>query len=302
MGAVEGRVVVVTGAGRGLGRAHALLLAAEGARVVVNDLGASLDGSGAASSPAADVVEEIRSAGGEAVVDTSDVATTRGAADLVARAVDTWGRLDVVVNNAGILRDAPLSRLDADDFDAVLGVHLRGHYAVTRAAVDHWRPRAKAGEAVRGSVVNTVSASGTTHVLPGQAAYAAAKAGIAAFTLVSAAELGRIGVRVNAISPGARTRMTSSTPGSVGELMAQPVAAGELDVYDPAQASPLVVHLAAAGTDVTGRVFAVRGGLVEEVVGWAVRPDWDLTSEDDWTVAAVAAGFRREDTRDQQVS
>lgn len=297
MGVLDDRVVVVTGAGRGLGRAHALLLAQEGARVVVNDLGADLDGRGAAGSPAHDVVEEIRAAGGEAVADGSDVAGAAGAAALVEVAVRTWGRLDAVVNNAGILRDAPLARLDEQDWDAVVRVHLRGHYAVTRAAVDHWRPRAKAGEDVRAAIVNTVSASGTTHVLPGQSAYAAAKAGIAALTLVAAAELGRIGVRVNAVAPGARTRMTSSTPGAVGELMAQPVAPGEIDVFDPAQASPLVAHLVAASTDVTGRVFAVRGGAVEELVPWQVSRDWGLASTRDWTVGAIADGFRQQDAR-----
>ncbi|WP_447643410.1 SDR family oxidoreductase [Nocardioides zeae] len=150
---------------------------------------------------------------------------------------------------------------------------------------------------MQAAIVNTVSASGTTHVLPGQAAYAAAKAGIAALTLVSAAELGRIGVRVNAVAPGARTRMTSSTPGAVGELMAQPVEPGQVDVFDPAQASPLVVHLAAASTDVTGRVFAVRGGAVEELVPWQVSRAWALESTRDWTVADVADGFRRQDAR-----
>lgn len=301
MGMLDDRTAVVTGAGRGLGREHALLLAREGARVVVNDVGAGLHGESAggaaALTPAEEVVAEIRAAGGEAVADGSDVSTREGAAALVARAVDTWGRLDVVVNNAGILRDAPLSRLGDDDWDAVLGVHLRGHFLVTSAAVAHWRPRAKAGEDVRGSVVNTVSASGTTHVLPGQAAYAAAKAGIAAFTLVAAAELGRIGVRVNAISPGARTRMTASTPGEIGELMARPVAAGELDVFDPANAAPLVAHLAAAGTTVTGRVFAVQGGTVDELLPWSVRADWGLRSDENWTTAAVASGFDRLEAR-----
>lgn len=297
MGMLDDRTVVVTGAGRGLGREHALLLAREGARVVVNDLGAGLHGEAGDDSPAHAVVEEIRVAGGEAVADGSDVATRAGAAALVARAVETWGRLDVVVNNAGILRDAPLARLGDDDWDAVLGVHLRGHFLVTSAAVAHWRPRAKAGEDVRGSIVNTVSASGTTHVLPGQAAYAAAKAGIAALTLVAAAELGRIGVRVNAISPGARTRMTESTPGEIGALMARPVAPGELDVFDPANAAPLVAHLAAAGSTVTGRVFAVQGGSVDELLPWSVRPDWGLRSDENWTPGAVAAGFAQQDPR-----
>ncbi len=213
MGQLDGRIVVVTGGGRGLGRSHALLLAAEGARVVVNDLGSGARRAGWGRRAGARRGRRDRRRGGEATADGSDISTREGAAALVARAVSTYGRLDVVVNNAGILRDAPISRLSYDDWDAVMGVHLRGHFAVVREAVDHWRPRAKAGEDVRASVINTVSASGTTHVLPGQAAYAAAKSGIAAFTQVAAAELGRIGVRVNAVSPGARTRMTASTPG-----------------------------------------------------------------------------------------
>lgn len=295
MGQLDGRIVVVTGGGRGLGRSHALLLAAQGARVVVNDLGAGLDGQGGDGGPAHDVVDEIVAAGGEATADGSDISTQEGAAALVARAVSTYGRLDVVVNNAGILRDAPISRLSYDDWDAVMGVHLRGHFAVVREAVDHWRPRAKAGEDVRASVINTVSASGTTHVLPGQAAYAAAKSGIAAFTQVAAAELGRIGVRVNAVSPGARTRMTASTPGEIGELMARPVPQGELDVFSPDNAAPLVAHLAAADTAITGRVFAVRGGLIEELLPWSVRPGWELTHDHNWTTGLVARGIQEQD-------
>ncbi|MDT7668464.1 MAG: hypothetical protein QOC74_1247, partial [Pseudonocardiales bacterium] len=206
-GLCAGRVVIVTGAGRGLGRAHALAFAAEGARVVVNDVGAALDGSGGSAGPAAEVVAEIRAAGGEAVADGEDVADWAGAARLVAHAVGEFGRLDVLVNNAGILRDRMVVSLDEGEWDAVLRVHLKGHAATLHHAAAHWRARGKAGEPVDARVVNTSSGAGLLGSV-GQGSYSTAKAGILGLTMVAAAELARYGVTVNAIAPAARTRMT----------------------------------------------------------------------------------------------
>jgi NAD(P)-dependent dehydrogenase (short-subunit alcohol dehydrogenase family) len=206
-GICEGRVVVVTGAGRGLGRAHALAFAAEGAKVVVNDLGVSRHGEGVGESPADEVVAEIRAAGGEAVADGSDVADWDQAGELVARAVDAFGQLDVLVNNAGFLRDRMLSSITEEEWDAVIRVHLKGHMAPTRHAIDHWRARSKAGEDPQGRIVNTSSGAGIMGSVA-QGNYSAAKAGIVGLTLVESAELGRYGVTANAIAPAARTRMT----------------------------------------------------------------------------------------------
>lgn len=209
-GICEGRVVVVTGAGRGLGRAHALAFAAEGARLVVNDLGVDLDGTPGADSPARRVADEIRAAGGEAVPHGGDIATTEGAASLVHTALETYGRLDTLVNNAGFLRDRMLVNLDEDDWDAVVRVHLKGHFLPLKHAAAHWRAEAKAGRTPVARVVNTSSGAGLLGSV-GQGNYSAAKAGIVALTLVAAAEMGRYGVQVNAIAPAARTRMTEET-------------------------------------------------------------------------------------------
>ena len=221
MGALEGRVAVITGAGRGIGREHALLFAREGASVVVNDLGGANDGTGADAGPAHEVVAEIEAAGGRAVADTSSVADWDGASALIDHAVSEYGRCDVVVNNAGILRDAFIAGHGEAEWDAVLGVHLKGHFAVLRHAADHWKARSKAGEQPNAAVVNTASASGLTVPNAGQANYGAAKAAIAAITLVAAAELERYGVRVNAIAPIARTRLTLATPGMAKSLEAR---------------------------------------------------------------------------------
>lgn len=251
MGIAEGRVVIVTGAGRGLGRAHALAFAAEGARVVVNDLGVGLDGVPAPGSPAAQVADEIRARGGSAVAHGGDIATTEGAASLIACAVDTYGRLDTLVNNAGFLRDRMLVNLDEDDWDAVMRVHLKGHFLPLRHAAAHWRAEAKAGRAPAARVVNTSSGAGLLGSV-GQGNYSAAKAGILGLTLVAAAEMGRYGVQVNAIAPAARTRMTEQ---AFAETMAAP-GEGEFDAMAPANVSPLVVWLGSdASAGVTGRVF-----------------------------------------------
>src|SRR6202451_1983049 len=210
---LEGRVCAITGAGNGIGREHALLFASEGANVVVNDLGGAGDGTGADASAAQKVVDEIKAAGGEAVAHADDISTWDGGRSLVQTAVEAFGQLDALVNNAGILRDAFIGSMSEDQWDGVINVHLKGHFVPLRHAVDHWKARSKAGEEVRGAVVNTASASGTFLPNPGQVNYGAAKAGIAAMTLVAAAELGRYGVRVNGIAPLARARLELAAPG-----------------------------------------------------------------------------------------
>ncbi|WP_328611628.1 SDR family oxidoreductase [Amycolatopsis sp. NBC_00345] len=267
MGALDGRVAVITGAGRGIGREHALLFAKEGASVVVNDLGGANDGSGSDAGPAQEVVDEIRAAGGKAVANTGNVASWAGAAGLIEQAVEAFGRLDVVVNNAGILRDAFLATLEESQWDSVINVHLKGHAAVLHHAAVYWKARSKAGEQVAGAVINTASASGVTLPNAGQANYGAAKAGIAALTLVAAEELERYGVRVNAIAPIARTRLTLATPG-MGAIFAQEVEEGEFDAFSPANISPLVAYLATEKCALTGKVFAVQGGAISELAGW----------------------------------
>jgi len=264
-GICEGRVVVVTGAGRGIGREHALEFARQGARVVVNDIGAELDGTGGSDSPARQVVDEIVAAGGEAVVNGDDVADWAGAEHLVATALDAFGRLDVVVNNAGVVRDRMVVSCGEDEWDAVVRVHLKGHFAVSRFAAEHWRARSKAGEPVDARIVNTSSGAGLQGSV-GQAAYSAAKAGIAALTLVQAAELGRYGVTANAIAPSARTRMTETV---FADMMAAPTEAGAFDAMDPGNVAPLVVWLGSPqSAHVTGRVFEVEGGKVAVADGW----------------------------------
>ncbi|MGW7265850.1 SDR family oxidoreductase [Streptomyces sp. NPDC054842] len=283
----EGRVVVVTGAGRGLGRAHALAFAAEGARVVVNDLGVGLDGTPDPGSPAARVAEEIRAAGGTAVAHGGDVATTEGAASLVRAALDTYGRLDTLVNNAGFLRDRMLVNLDEDDWDAVLRVHLRGHFLPLRHAAAHWRTEAKAGRPPHARVVNTSSGAGLSGSV-GQGNYSAAKAGILGLTLVAAAELARYGVQVNAIAPAARTRMTEQ---AFAQAMAPPDTPGAFDAMAPANVSPLVVWLGStACAGVTGRVFEAEGGRITVMEGWSAGPTADKGAR--WTPAQAGETAR----------
>ncbi|MFF8596493.1 SDR family oxidoreductase [Streptomyces sp. NPDC015220] len=270
-GLCSGRVAVVTGAGRGLGRAHALALAAEGAKVVVNDLGVGLDGTGGAAGPAQRVVEEIRALGGEAVAHGGDIATSDGAASLVAAALDAFGRLDTLVNNAGFLRDRMLVNLDEDDWDAVMRVHLKGHFLPLKHAAAHWRAEAKAGRTPEARVVNTSSGAGLLGSV-GQGNYSAAKAGIVGLTLVAAAELGRYGVQVNAVAPAARTRMTEQT---FADTMAAP-GQGGFDAMAPENVSPLVVWLgSAASAGVSGRVFEAEGGRITVMEGWRPGPTAD---------------------------
>ncbi|WP_116112374.1 SDR family oxidoreductase [Amycolatopsis ruanii] len=285
MGTLDGRVAGITGAGRGIGREHALLFAAEGARVVVNDLGGANDGTGSDAGPAQAVVDEIRAAGGTAVANTGNVADWSGAEKLVAQAVAEFGRLDVLVNNAGILRDAFIAGLGEAQWDAVISVHLKGHAAMLHHAAAHWKQRAKDGDRPDAAVINTASASGLTVPNAGQANYGAAKAGIAALTLVAAEELERYGVRVNAIAPIARTRLTLATPG-MGAIFAAEAGEGEADLLSPANIAPLVAYLARAGCPFTGEVFAVQGGSIQRLRGWTAAQ----TAEHDgmWSVEAVA--------------
>lgn len=264
MGHLDGRVVLITGGGGGLGREHALLCASEGARVVVNDLARSDDGAGSA---AQDVVAEIRHDGGEAVANEDSVASWTGAERMIAAAVDTFGDLHVVINNAGMLRDRFLVNMSEDEFDDVMAVHLKGTFAVTRHAAGHWRSQAKDGVSIDRCLINTSSGSGL-HGNPGQANYAAAKAGIAALTLVAGQELARYGVRANCIAPVARTRLTESTPG-LGQVMQEAVD-HEFDDWHPANISPLVAMLAREDCELSGHVFRVLGGMVGVYRGWSL--------------------------------
>jgi NAD(P)-dependent dehydrogenase (short-subunit alcohol dehydrogenase family) len=263
MGICEGRIAIVTGAGRGLGRAHALELAREGAHIVVNDLGVDRDGTGRDTGTAQTVVDEIEASGGTAIANGDDIADWDGAARLVDTAIVTYGRLDVLVNNAGFVRDRMIVSTSEDEWDAVIRVHLKGHFAATRHASGHWRDRAKRGEEVDGRIINTSSGAGLLGSV-GQGAYSAAKAGIAALTLVEAAELGRYGVTANALAPSARTRMTEAV---FADTMTQPESG--FDAMDPANVSPLVAWLASPESrDVTGRVFELEGGMVSVADGW----------------------------------
>lgn len=272
-GICDGRVVIVTGAGRGIGRCHALAYAAEGARIVVNDLGGEVDGSGNSSGPAGSVVEEIRSLGGQAVVDASDVSTWQGAEKLVGTAINAFGRLDVLVNNAGILRDRMLVNMTEQEWDSVMAVHLKGTFGPSHFAALHWRDRSKAGETVSGRLINTSSASGL-YGNPGQTNYGAAKAGIAAFTIIAAKELQRYGVTVNAVAPGARTRMTEP----LGYGTSKP-GVDQFDAFAPENISPLVVWLGSERSQrVTGRVFNVAGGKISVAEGWRHGPSVDKAS------------------------
>lgn len=270
MGICEGRAVIVTGAGRGLGRAYALELAAQGAAVVVNDLGVTNNGEATAETPAAQVVAEIRAAGGSAVASLEDITDWDAAGRIVGLALDSFGRLDAVVNNAGFVRDRMFVSATPEEWDAVMRVHLRGHFCVSRHAVDHWRARGKAGAQVDARIVNTTSGAGLQGSI-GQSAYSSAKAGIAGLTLVQAAELGRYGITANAIAPNARTRMTE---GAFGEAMSRK--AGDFDLYAPENTAPLIAWLCSeASRGVTGEVFELLGGRLSLALGWTDGPSED---------------------------
>ncbi|MGW6455460.1 SDR family oxidoreductase [Streptomyces sp. NPDC055078] len=288
MGSLQGRVAVITGAGRGLGREYALLLAAEGARVVVNDLGGSISGSGSDIGAAQSVVEEITALGGEAVASTDSVTDWEGARRMIATAVSVFGDLHIVVNNAGILRDRVLVNMSEDEFDTVVNVHLKGTFAVTRHAAEYWRAQAKAGIETDRSLINTSSTSGL-HSNPGQANYGSAKAGIAALTQIAAKELKRYHVRANSVAPAARTRITESAPG----LNAMMASTGDapFDVWDPANIAPLVALLACADCRFTGHTFRAFGGDVGLYQSWSVVDE--VSSDKRWTVRDLAEATAR---------
>ena len=275
MGALDRRVAIITGAGRGIGREHALLFAEEGAAVVVNDI--DLDAADA-------VCAEIEAAGGQAVSDDSDVSTWDGGARIVDRAVSLFGELHVLVNNAGFLRDRAFVNMTEEEWDAIIAVHLKGHAAPTRFAVAYWRELSKQGVDVSASVINTSSTSGLVGN-PGQTNYGAAKAGVAAFTVILAQEVARYGVRVNALTPAARTRLTEATPG-LGDVVAPPDTEGVFDVWDPANVAPLAAYLATAGAPETGRVYYVQGGRIRLFKGWTMTSTIDRNER--WTVEALA--------------
>jgi NAD(P)-dependent dehydrogenase (short-subunit alcohol dehydrogenase family) len=287
-GSLEGRVAVITGAGRGIGRQHALLFAEEGARVVVNDVGVNPDGTGedpaaAGQVAAEEVAAEIRALGGEAVASTDDCADWDGGQRLIRTAVDAYGRLDVLVNNAGILRDRLLVNMTESEWDDVIHVHLKGHFVPTRWAAQHWRERHKAGEKVRAAVIHTSSTSGLLGN-PGQTNYGAAKAGIGALSLIAAQELARYGVRSNCVAPAARTRLTENAPG-IADMVAAP-GDERFDWWDPANVSPLVAWLATESCPANGCTFFIQGGSVRLFEGW--RMGAGVERDDRWTVAALA--------------
>jgi NAD(P)-dependent dehydrogenase (short-subunit alcohol dehydrogenase family) len=289
MGALDGRVAIITGAGRGIGREHALLFAHEGAKVVVNDLGGAIDGSGDDRSPAQQVVDEIKAAGGEAVANADNVADWEGGRRLIDTAVEAFGDVNVLINNAGILRDRMLVSMEEAEWDAVIHVHLKGHFVPTHWAANHWREQSKAGKDVDAAIVNTSSTSGLIGN-PGQANYGAAKAGIAAFTIITAQELQRYGVRVNAIAPAARTRMTEATPG-LSDVVKAPTDTAKFDVWDPANVSPMVAYLASDSCPATGKVFLVQGGKVQLFQPWTLT---DMIDKNDrWTVSELQSEMKQ---------
>ncbi len=279
MGSLDGKVAIVTGAGRGIGRGHAMLLAAEGAAVIVNDIGAALSGEGHDDTPAKGVVDEIVTAGGRAAANSDDVSTWQGAERLVAQAVDTFGQLNVLVNNAGILRDQMSFNMDESSWDASIQVNLKGHLAPTRFAGAYWREQSKAGNVVTGRVINTTSEIGLFGG-PGQVNYGAAKGAIAAMTLILARELERYGVTVNAVAPRARTRLT--------EHIIEAAAEGTFDAFDPDNVAPTVAWLASdAAADVNGQVFIAGGGDLFRVEGWHVTGV--IRQDHRWTPAEIEA-------------
>ncbi|MCB0999177.1 MAG: SDR family NAD(P)-dependent oxidoreductase [Acidimicrobiales bacterium] len=282
MGALDGRVAIITGAGRGIGREHALFFASEGAKVVVNDLGATNDGTGADISPAQQVVQEIEARGGEAIVNGENVADWEGAQRMINAAIEHFGDLDILVNNAGILRDRVLVNMTEEEWDAVIAVHLKGHFAPTRWAAAYWREQHKAGVVKPRNIVHTSSTSGLFSN-PGQSNYGAAKTGIATFSQIVAKELIRYGVKSNTIAPGARTRLTLATPG-LEDIMTPKD--GVFDQWDPANISPLVAYLASEACVFTGETFLVQGGNVTMIESWARGQSIDRESR--WTVADLS--------------
>jgi NAD(P)-dependent dehydrogenase (short-subunit alcohol dehydrogenase family) len=282
MGTLDGRVAIITGAGRGLGREHALLFASEGAKIVVNDLGGANDGSGSDMTPAQQTVADIKGMGGEAIVNTDNVADWDGAKRMIDSAIEAFGDLDILVNNAGILRDRVLVNMSEAEWDSVIQVHLKGHFAPTHHAAAYWREQAKAGITKPRNLVHTSSTSGLFSN-PGQANYGAAKSGIATFSQICAKELSRYNVKSNAIAPAARTRLTMATPGLEDVMAAKD---GKFDEWDPANVSPLVAYLASDLCEFSGETFYVQGGQVTRVATWAMAEE--IKQDDRWTVTALA--------------
>ena len=282
MGALDGRVAIITGAGRGLGREHALLFAAEGAKVVVNDLGGANDGTGTDITPAQQTVADIKAMGGEAIVNGDNVADWEGAKRMIQQAIDTFGDLDILVNNAGILRDRVLVNMTEAEWDAVITVHLKGHFAPTHHAAAYWREQAKAGVTKPRNLVHTSSTSGLFSN-PGQSNYGAAKSGIATFSQICAKELSRYNVKSNSIAPAARTRLTLATPGLEDVLAPKE---GQFDMWDPANVSPLVAYLSSADCEFTGETFFVQGGQVTRIQSWTNAEE--IKQDDRWTVSGLA--------------
>jgi NAD(P)-dependent dehydrogenase (short-subunit alcohol dehydrogenase family) len=288
MGALDGRVAIITGAGRGIGREHALLFAAEGAKVVVNDLGGAADGSGGDQTPAEQVVAEIKGMGGDAIANGDNVADWEGGQRMVNAAVEAFGDLDILVNNAGILRDRVLVNMTEQEWDDVVKVHLKGHFVPTRWAAAYWREQTKAGVDKPRNVVHTSSTSGLLSN-PGQTNYGAAKSGIATFSQICAKELTRYGVKSNCIAPAARTRLTEATPG-LGEIVKAPDEADQFDIWDPANISPLVAYLASAECAFNGETFFVQGGSVKIVQSWTMAAG--VERDNRWTVAELSAALK----------
>lgn len=289
MGELQGRVAIITGAGRGIGREHALLFAAEGAKVVVNDLGGANDGTGNDATPAQEVVNEIKAMGGEAVANYDNVADWEGAQRMVNMAVETFGDLDILVNNAGILRDRVLVNMTESEWDAVIAVHLKGHFAPSRWAAAYWREQHKAGVTKPRNIVHTSSTSGL-FANPGQSNYGAAKTGIATFSQILAKELARYNVKSNSIAPAARTRLTMATPG-LGDRIAEPENKGAFDEWDPANISPLVAYLSSAKCEFTGETFFVKGGEVTRIRSWERAESID--QDDRWGVAELTVALNK---------
>jgi NAD(P)-dependent dehydrogenase (short-subunit alcohol dehydrogenase family) len=292
VGALDERVAIITGAGRGLGRAHALLFAAEGAKVVVNDVGASPDGAASSegdSYPAEQVVEEIRAGGGEAIANHDDVATWGGGQRLINAAIEAFGDLHVLVNNAGILRDRAIVNMSEDEWDSVISVHLKGHFVPTRFAAAYWREQHKAGVRVPRAIVHTSSTSGLM-ANPGQSNYGAAKSGIATFSQIAAKELGRYGVISNCIAPAARTRLTETSPG-LEDLVRPPSDGAQFDIWDPANVSPLVAYLSTADCRFNGSTFYVLGSTLRMLRGWEMIDA--IEGNGRWTVDMLRASLDR---------
>ena len=280
MGALDGRVAVITGAAGGLGREYAALFAAEGARLVLNDIGAARDGSGNDPSIVSTLVDEIAATGADAVGNAEDIATMEGALRVLEQALDSYGEVHALVNSGGMLRDRMFVNMDVDEWDAIIRGHLRAHFCPSRVVAGYWRDRSKAEDGVRASIVNTTSNAGLFSQ-PGQSNYAAAKAGIVGLTITLAEELSRYGVRVNAISPAARTRMTTAVPG-MAEMVAAPSSSDDFDVYHPGNVAPVVAWLSTEHCPLTGGVLYAQGGEVRVLEGWHYTATLDKQRR--WTV------------------